>query len=116
MAAGVHGGTGFAGFGSGAGGFLGVELVGEELGLGEDFGRLGRVDRGLGFVGFVGCVGHFLLSFREAGWGFLVEEVAEGACKIMMNSVDLTENRQNIDLARARIATCNKSKYFMGDV
>ena len=37
MAAGVHGGVGFAGFGAGAGGFLSVAEVGEELGLGEGF-------------------------------------------------------------------------------
>ena len=62
----IHGGTCLAGFGAGAGGFLGVEEVGEELGLGEDFAE---ISGGLLFGVFIGWVRHFLLSFWEGRLG-----------------------------------------------
>ena len=36
----------------------------------------------------------------KAGWGFLIEEVAEGACKIMTDPARLTENKQNTSSVR----------------
>ena len=68
---GVHGGTGFTGFGAGACGFLGVEEVGEELGLGE-----GWLDGGVfGVLVFVFVlvfgvlIGHGVLSFGLGSLG-----------------------------------------------
>ena len=82
VAAGVHGGTGFAGFGAGSGGELGVGLVGVELGVGDGGGGIvGGAAGGGGVMREVGVVLHGFALFLAlvcrvwiwgAGWASLI--------------------------------------------
>ena len=101
---GVHGGTGFAGFGLWTGGFLGVEEVGEELGLGE-----GRLVGGVFVLGFRRFGRTWSALFRALEMGSLIEIYQLRIAGLAGVVGDVFEKAGNIVSCSQCIAICNIS-------